>query len=209
METPPGVDGNRRQTRSQTRGTPAPPPAPTPVKKVSLANSNGSSANKGRRGRPPKSATSSSDSEEPIKMETITEAAGESKKEEGKSEQKDVDNKPAVTGSVEAAKTEGSKNTISDSCTVKEMKKSEDDVKKQPVSTEKPKHSVLKPTSVAVSNTATTDKQQAASTESSSGNKPISSNKTTLLVNEVVNNTQSSAATTNKPESATINNHEK
>ncbi|XP_027194655.1 uncharacterized protein LOC113789331 [Dermatophagoides pteronyssinus] len=200
LETPPGVDGNRRQTRSQTRGTPAPTPAPTPVKKVSLANSNGSSANKGRRGRPPKSATSSSDSEEPIKMETTNAAVADEKKKEEKTEQKDADIKPVVSGSAEAtapAKNEGSKNTISDSSNVKEMKKSEDDVKKQP-STEKPKHTVSKPISVAVSNA---DKQA-----ESSGNKSITSNKTTVA-NEVVNNSQSS--TTNKPESATINNHEK
>lgn len=96
LETPPGVDGNRRQTRSQTRGTPAPIVSPSPAKKPALdksnANASNGTANKGRRGRPPKSATAS-DSEE--KMDQA-EAKKEEKKEQTDKVDGIVESKPAA-----------------------------------------------------------------------------------------------------------------
>lgn len=91
IATPPGGDGSRRQTRSQTRGTPA-PPAPTPAKKPALEKaskeSNGSAA-KGRRGRPktggPKAAGDEKSDEssalEEVKEETKIEPKPETKTE--------------------------------------------------------------------------------------------------------------------------------
>ncbi|UXI18919.1 forkhead box protein F1 [Sarcoptes scabiei] len=72
LETPPGVDENRRHTRSQSRGTPM-PPTPIPSKRVAREKpptSNGS-ANviKGKRGRPSKSSAA----ENQNKTESITE----------------------------------------------------------------------------------------------------------------------------------------
>lgn len=67
IATPSGTDGNRRTTRSQTRGTPA--PAPTPAKKPALEKTNGSAAKSGRRGRPPKSANDEKSAESIIDEE--------------------------------------------------------------------------------------------------------------------------------------------
>ena len=98
ISTPSGTDGNRRTTRSQTRGTPA--PAPTPAKKQALEKtSNGSASAKGRRGRPPKSASE----EKPVNEQVTSE---ESAKEEEIKEEEEPESKKEVKETKEEKKIE-------------------------------------------------------------------------------------------------------
>src|SRR5699024_7206137 len=81
LETPPGADENRRQTRSQTRGTPpvvAAPMVKKPRRDSGSDRTNGSSAAKGRRGRPPKPT---SDSEQEAVSSKPEESVPEKKEE--------------------------------------------------------------------------------------------------------------------------------
>lgn len=94
LETPPGADSNRRQTRSQTRGTPPVVASPPVAKKIALEKSIASngSVNKGRRGRPPRNAISTTDSEE---MKVDPAKSDENVEKEVKNEQELQNSSPA------------------------------------------------------------------------------------------------------------------
>lgn len=79
IETPPGLDNNRRQTRSVTRGTPAPAPKPAPAAKKERKTPAPKKARVEAKGKAEKMETSSGGDEIANAAEKVTEVKKDNK----------------------------------------------------------------------------------------------------------------------------------
>ena len=213
IQTPAGADSNRRQTRSQTRGTPAPaPPAPTPAKKPALEKPASNGSAKGRRGRPPKSATENEKSVAEEEEEVSKEKPASKDKTESKPESK-PETKSEDVKTVEKKESAEKKDSSVNSTLVKDkpapvaaspvkvvatpiIKKVEEESKPEPKvensHEEKPKENVVAPTSVV--------EKEKPSTVTEISNEGDKVDKVTTDVEKKVVNSP--------PDSLTVNNHE-
>ncbi|KAI2807242.1 hypothetical protein BLOT_009205 [Blomia tropicalis] len=213
IQTPAGADSNRRQTRSQTRGTPAPaPPAPTPAKKPALEKPASNGSAKGRRGRPPKSATENEKSVAEEEEEVSKEKPASKDKTESKPESK-PETKSEDVKTVEKKESAEKKDSSVNSTLVKDkpapvaaspvkvvatpiIKKVEEESKPEPKvensHEEKPKENVVAPISVV--------EKEKPSTVTEISNEGDKVDKVTTDVEKKVVNSP--------PDSLTVNNHE-